>query len=263
MSVIYKRERSAKKRARGEADTYHKQLENHIEELKKKNKEILRLKSMEKYTALGRVATTIGHDIKNPLTNINIALTELEESVGNEKNRLYFNMIKRNASRIKDQINHFLNVTAFTQLNTQPFSINQLLDDVLKEAADRISLEEINVKKSYDRDICEVSIDPEKIKTAFLNLIFNAIEAMDGDQKTLEITTLTQGDNCVVVVEDNGSGMDENTASKIFEPYYTTKVKNGSGLGLAQTQNIILNPRGAIEVESELDRGTRFIVTLG
>lgn len=192
MLIIYRKERAAKKKARGDADNYQQQLEARIEELMEMNKEILRLKSMEKYTSLGRVATIIAHDIKNPLTSINVALEELRKALPERRWELYFNIIRRSSNKINEKINHFLNVTAFTKLNTQVYSINQLLDTVLMEAEDRICLENITVVKNYEKDICEVSVDIEKIKTAFLNLIFNAIEAMNGDKKVLTITTLTK-----------------------------------------------------------------------
>lgn len=262
MLIIYNRERGAKNIAKGQAENYHRQLEARIQELTKINKEILRLKSLEKYTALGRVATTIAHDIKNPLTSINMALAELEDETQTADRKTYFDIIKRNCERIKDQINHFLNVTAFIKLNTQPVSINHLLDDVLQEAADRINLGNIVVEKHYTKGLDKIAVDPERIKIAFLNLVTNAIEAMEANQNLLKITTLNKENKCVIIIEDNGNGMDEETSSKIFEPYYTTKLKNGSGLGLAQTQNIILNHNGNIEVESKRGDGTRFIVTL-
>ncbi len=262
MIVIYNRELRAKKKARGEANDYHQQLEARIEQLTIMNKEITRLKSMEKFTALGRVATIIAHDIKNPLTNINLATDQLSDEIQNEDLKLYLTIIKRNSGRINDNINHFLNVTAFTALNAHNISVNRLLDEVLLEAEDRIRLEDITIEKDYDEEICDIKVDMGKIKTAFLNIILNAIDAMEAGEGILKVKTFSRKNKCVVVIEDNGSGMDKDTASKVFDPYYTTKTVKGSGLGLAQSQNIILNHEGNIEVESKLGEGTKFIVTL-
>ena len=104
-------------------------------------------------------------------------------------------------------------------------------------------------------------VDKEKMKLAFLNIIVNAIEAMDKPEKVLNIRTKSLGDKCVVEFRDNGVGMDEETIQKLFEPYFTGKLK-GNGLGLTNTQNIILNHRGNINVRSIPTQGSTFIVTL-
>lgn len=262
MLFIYNKERTAKRKARKEANEYHDQLEARVVELTKMNKEIIRLKSLEKFTTLGRVATSIAHDIKNPLTNINLATAQLNEDIRKEELKSFLAIIKRNSDKINEQVNHFLNVTAFATLQMQRISVNSLMDEILTETGDRINLEDIKVEKIYSKDICDVKVDIGKIKTALLNIVLNAIDAMEPGKGILKIHTMGKEDRCVVVIEDNGSGMDEETASKIFEPYYTTKKYTGSGLGLAHSQNIILNHNGNIEVESQPGVGTRFIVTL-
>lgn len=262
MLIIYEKERKAKRKASRKAEEYHKELEFRIEELTQMNKEIIRLKSMEKFSSLGRIAAMIAHEIKNPLTNINLATMQLRDELGMEESNIFLSIIKRNSEKINSQINNFLNVTAFAELHTHKVSINDLLNEVLTEAEDRIELEEVKVKKSYSSDICDVAIDTEKIKIAFLNIIFNAIESMEPGKGVLSIKTEGKNNRCVVIISDNGSGMDKETLSQIFEPYYTTKPKKGSGLGLSQTQNIILNHDGNIEVESEEGKGTTFIITL-
>jgi signal transduction histidine kinase len=94
-----------------------------------------------------------------------------------------------------------------------------------------------------------------------LNIIINAIEAMHPDKGILNISTKKDGDNCIVTIKDNGTGMDEVALSKLFEPYFTSK-PNGNGLGLANTQNIIFNHKGVIEVSSEPGKGSIFTITL-
>ena len=135
-----------------------------------------------------------------------------------------------------------------------------MLDDALQLAEDRITLNNIKVVKKYDQNICRISVDKEKIKIAFLNIIVNAIEAMEPGNGMLTVSTYEQYDKCMVEIEDNGSGMDQETLNKLFEPYYSKKAK-GTGLGLTNTENIILSHKGAINVESEPGKGTRFIIT--
>ena len=136
-----------------------------------------------------------------------------------------------------------------------------MLDESLILASDRIALYNIAVKKNYSSDICDVAVDKEKLKIAFLNIIVNAIEAMEPGKGILSITTRGENNKCVVEIGDNGSGMDKESLGRLFEPYFTSKPK-GNGLGLTNTQNIILNHRGTIQADSEKGKGTTFIITL-
>ncbi len=262
MLMIYNRERQAKRVARKRANEYHQELEARIEELRQMNRENMRLKSMEKFNSLGRVAAITAHEIKNPLTNINLAVTQLKGEIQEETLKNYLVIIKRNSDRINDHINSFLRVTALPALERKATSINKILDTILAEAEDRIKLEKIKVLKDFSRDICDVSLDVGKIKVAFSNIIFNAFDAMEEGCGILKIKTEGKNNKCIITISDNGAGMNEETLSKIFEPYFTTKTKRGSGLGLMQSQNIILNHGGEIEAESELGKGTRFIIKL-
>jgi signal transduction histidine kinase len=127
-------------------------------------------------------------------------------------------------------------------------------------AEDRIELNHISIKKEYGTDIM-INVDREKMKIAFLNIIINAIEAMEPDKGVLKVSTHSDGKTCIINISDNGIGMDENSLSKLFEPYFTNK-PNGNGLGLANTQNIIFNHKGTISVTSTLGQGTSFLIRL-
>jgi signal transduction histidine kinase len=125
-------------------------------------------------------------------------------------------------------------------------------------AADRIELKQIKVVKNYDDNICGILVDIQKIKVAFLNIIVNAIEAMD-DGGILTISTENINNKCVSKIKDNGKGMTREQLGRLFEPYFTTKEK-GNGLGLANSQNIILGHNGSISAESEPGVGTTFTI---
>ena len=103
--------------------------------------------------------------------------------------------------------------------------------------------------------------DFDKLKFAFLNIIINAIEAMEPEKGILKVGTKIEGKTCVVDISDNGIGMDEVSLSKLFEPYFTNK-PNGNGLGLANTQNIIFNHKGTINVSSTEGQGTTFVIRI-
>ena len=136
-----------------------------------------------------------------------------------------------------------------------------MLDDALAMAADRIELDGVKVEKHYAKDICDVTADEKIIKVAFLNIIVNAIEAMEKNKGILTLRTKGDGGKCVIQIEDNGSGMDDDTLQRLFEPYFTSKTK-GNGLGLTNCQNIILSHRGKIEVKSEPGKGSVFTIIL-
>jgi signal transduction histidine kinase len=170
-------------------------------------------------------------------------------------------MITRNSARINGLITDLLNSTKFTDLVYKRVSVNQLLDETLEGAQDRIHLKNITVTKDYSAGLCEIAVDVERIKIAFLNIIVNAIEAMEPGRGILQIHTLSKDDKCVVSITDNGPGIEEESLPKVFEPYFTSKPK-GTGLGLTNTQNIILNHNGHIGFESKKGLGTTFTIQL-
>jgi len=217
---------------------------------------------MEKFTATGRVARTIAHEVRNPLTNISLAAEQLQElTTQNNESSMLLDMISRNSIRINQLVSDLLNATKVIELNIRPTSINKLLDEALEMAADRLDLSQVKVEKNYATDVCDVLVDKEKIKIAFLNIIVNAIEAMEKNKGILSVRSKNGGDACIIEIEDNGNGMDDDTLQKLFEPYFTSK-PNGNGLGLTNCQNIILSHRGNITVKSTLRKGTSFTVIL-
>ena len=144
---------------------------------------------------------------------------------------MLLDMINRNAVRINQLVSDLLNATKVIELHIKTVNINKILDETLAMAADRIDLGKIKVEKNYLPGGCNVSVDEEIIKVAFLNIIVNAIEATEKNKGILKLKTKKDGDKCIIEIEDNGSGMDEDTQQKLFEPYFTSKPK-GNGLGL-------------------------------
>ncbi len=260
--LTYIRENKARREADEKVQQYQEQLRIRIMELRSVNKELLQMRSIEKFASTGRIARTIAHEVRNPLTNINLAMEQLKsELTGGEDSAILFEMVNRNSNRINQLITDLLNSTKFAELTYGKTSINTLADEALEQAKDRIALYNITVVKNYSTDICDVAVDKDKLKIAFLNIIVNAIEAMEPGKGILTITTKGEGNKCVVEIADSGSGMDKESLGRLFEPYFTSKPK-GNGLGLTNTQNIILNHKGTIQAESEKGKGTTFIITL-
>lgn len=254
-------ENKARQAADKQADEFRKELEERVNELAKLNTELLELRAIEKFAVTGRISRTIAHEVRNPLTNINLATEHLRSEVtpASETDML-FDMISRNSNRINELINDLLNSTKTAQLNFTPVNINEILDQSIGFAQDRLDLKGIKVLKKYADHLPLIMADIEKINIAFLNIIVNAIEAMDPQQGILTITTEHKNNRCVVTISDNGIGMDKDSLSKLFEPYFTTKEK-GTGLGLTNTQNIILSHKANIYAESDAGKGSSFIIS--
>jgi len=260
--VTFNMESRAKRTATKQAESYHDQLEKRVIELAKANRELLELRSLERFTSTGRIARVIAHEIRNPLTNIDLSAGHLEnDKLGTEDKKAFLDIIARNSRRINELINELLSATKFSDLKYEEIRVNDLLDETLNEAVDRAQLSHININKNYSSDTIWLNVDRSRMVIALLNIIVNAMEAMTGENSTLMLETGEKNGQCIITIRDNGKGMDSETLAKVFDPYFTSKT-NGNGLGMTNTQNIILNHKGKIEVVSEEGKGTAFIITL-
>lgn len=231
-----------------------------LSEIKAKLEEELYSK---KFSSTGRIARLLAHEVKNPLTTIVLSADqlnlELPEEVKKESGDL-IDVIRRNCDRINHLVTQLLDSTRFSELKTQNYSINTLLDEAIEHVVDRIDLNGVKIEKQYQEDICEINVDTEKIKIALINLLVNAIEAMEEGKGVLILKTYVKGKHCRIEVRDNGIGIPKENLERLFEPFFTSK-PTGTGLGLTNTQNIILSHGGSIRVKSDVGIGTNFIIT--
>jgi signal transduction histidine kinase len=217
-----------------------------------------KLMNAEKLTVTGRLARTIAHEVRNPLTNIDLSLEHLKGS-SEEDREMYFDIIRRNSKRINQLITELLNSSKPAELKLNSCPVNNLLDQTLELAIDRLKLKEIRLEKNYNAVNCEINIDSDKMKTALLNLLINAIEAMQPGKGVLKVSSAVIDKRCVITIEDNGSGIEKENLEHLFEPFFSKK-SQGMGLGLTATQNIVLTHNGTIDVESDPGKGTKFSV---
>ncbi len=243
-------------------DQYKQQLLHQIEELGEANKKLKAYTESEKMASIGRLARLMAHEVRNPLTNIGLATGELRDTYpgATEESELYFEMITRNTNRINELLTELLDSTKLAEISFAPVHLDQLLDEVIVLARDRAELYGVNIMRESAKSPLRIWVDAEKLKIALLNISINAIEAMsDTEGPRLEYRLQEKQDRVLLFIQDNGVGMDEETRSRLFEPFFTGKAK-GTGLGLTNTQNIILNQKATIEVESQLGVGTTFII---
>ena len=213
----------------------------------------------EKAASTARLARTLAHELRNPLTNIHLSLDQLEPDPENEDLQLFTDIIRRNSHRINDLVTELLDSFKPQEAVLKQISIQDLIDKALAEAADRMSLKKITLQKEFGED-CLLQLDEPKIKIALLNLIINAIEAMEDQKGVLTISTHVAAGFYYVEIQDNGTGISPEDINRLFEPYFTSKI-NGLGLGLAATLTLLQSHHASVEVESELGRGTTFTVT--
>jgi signal transduction histidine kinase len=217
----------------------------------------------ERLSLTGKIARTIAHEVRNPLTNINLALDQMRSEIqqGDELVQLYSDIIERNALRIEQLVGEMLNSSKPKELHLELSPINEILDNTLELASDRIRLRQIVLKKNYDASLPKVLVDKEKIKIAFLNIIINAVEAMVAEQGVLTVSAyLNQaGDMLTVEISDNGKGIAQSDLRRLFDPFFTDK-QSGIGLGLTSTKSILNSHHADVDVTSEVGVGTTFFV---
>jgi PAS domain S-box-containing protein len=214
----------------------------------------------EKLAATGRLVRTLAHEVRNPLNNIQMSVEQLITSNKSEDDALFLEIIQRNSKRINDLITELLNSARPTELVFKKAILQGVLDDSISAALDRITLQHINMRVRYPETPCYIQADNSKLKIAFLNIIINAVEAMKDMQGELTIAINPTAGAYVVEIIDNGCGISSENISKLFEPYFTSK-RNGMGLGLAATLNILQAHKAHIDVKSKENMGTTFLIS--
>lgn len=216
----------------------------------------------EKLAAAGRLVRTLAHEVRNPLNNITLSAEQLQQEMHDDDSQLYLDVIKRNGSRISTIITELLNSSRPSEIDLNTISMQELFAEVAAEAADSMALKSVNLVTNFAKEPLLVLADRSKLKIAFMNLVVNAIEAMENTAGARLSLALTEKEGFVLCeVSDNGCGIPAENIGRLFEPYYTSK-RNGMGLGLASTMNIIQSHKGYIEVHSKPNNGTTFLAYL-
>ncbi|MGH7262302.1 MAG: ATP-binding response regulator [Candidatus Rokuibacteriota bacterium] len=215
--------------------------------------------------ALGRMATQVAHELKNPLGGLKLYARHLEKRLGDSPDP----ELQELAQKIGRAVDHLATlvteITAYgrpPELKLEPVNVTQLLDDCLSLTQDRLSGRRIEVVRQEDSDIPTAFLDSRELRKVFLNLLLNALEAM-GDQGTLGVGAAYLPEEAMVqvTVEDSGCGMSEETLSRVFDLFFTTKPE-GTGLGMAIARSVVDLHGGRIDIESRLGQGTRVRVLL-
>ena len=229
------------------------------EKLKKAQDELVH---SEKLASLGRFSAGIAHEIRNPLANISsLAQLLIRKNPDSEANK-HLNYIITNANIANNIIKELLSLASRDNINFQNVNIASLIDNIYNSIEARCKKNKIILNKNISNDIPDTLINEDKMQTAFLNLISNAIEAMPTGGR-LDITGHADHSKNEAVISfiDTGSGIPVENLSKVLEPFFTTK-HDGTGLGLSLTYHVVQAHGGRIEIESKINEGTKFTIRL-
>lgn len=205
-------------------------------------------------------ASALAHEVRNPLSNINLAVEMLKSLISNDEYKIYLDIILRGAARINDLVTDLLTSTQAVEIQAGKHSIHQLINEVVAMTDDRIRLKNITIRKDYATRDRKIILDKQKMKIALINIIINAIDAMPSEKGELKLITKSRDGKYVIQIEDNGCGISKAHLKHIFKPFFTKK-PGGLGIGLATTYHILQSNHIGINVESEEGKGTRFTLT--
>ena len=220
----------------------------------------------QKIAAWKEVAQGIAHEIKNPLTPIQLNTQRLRKKYHEDKEGFSMvfeesiNIISQEVEGMKDLVNEFLRFARMPAPSPKPNSLHKIIDDVytLYSTNDQ----NIVIKKNYDPNINQVNVDAEQFRRIFINLFENALDALNAGGQ-IDITTQldTAAHKIRIWFSDNGKGVPDSDRDKLFRPHFTTK-KRGTGLGLAIVNRIVVDHNGKITVRANQPKGTIFEIEL-
>ena len=240
-SVRYALERSVTARVLRENENYKSQL--------------------NKIISTDRIIRMLAHEIRNPLTNIMLSAEQIKHILGDGSEAEFFlDIISKGSDKIRQLVNDLIDSTKFGDVKMKRQNLVEVVQDALLLATDRAKLKAVKVLEKYSHNAIDMDLDEGKMKIALLNIVINAIEAVEEQSGVVHVEVTKKRDQVYVRVKDNGCGMSEENLQNLFVPFYTSK-PNGAGLGLTSTQNIVVGHKGRIEVKSEKGKGSEFTLT--
>jgi len=248
------------------ADAYNS-MANALRERDERLKEFTRKKFMEseRLALIGQLAANVAHELNNPLQGIvTYSHLLLERNSIDDPTRQSLQKIVVQANRSRDIIRGLLDFSRQRKPDKTLCNINNLLQESLSFLENQALMHNIQIITQLDNDLPSIVIDPSQVQRVFINMIVNAAEAMNGNGQLSISTKRDLAKDCIeITFSDSGTGISEENLEKIFDPFFTTKeTGHGVGLGLAISYGIIKEHGGTVSVESEVGKGTTFIIRL-
>ena len=225
-----------------------------------------RQRLLRQYAEIATLAGGLAHEIKNPLSTMSMLLELLEEDLDQAESQRERRMltkvqtIQKECRHLEDILNAFLKFARVGKLSLTPTDLNEVVSEFIEFFQPEAREHGIEISPHLSGDLPFVALDTSLMRQVLLNLALNAQQAMPSGG-LLELQTFARDDRGFLAVIDNGQGMDENTRSRLFEVFFSTK-PNGNGLGLPTVRKIVDSHRGTITCESAVGRGTRFTISL-
>ena len=227
-----------------------------------------RARSAERLAELGTLTGGLAHELKNPLSTIQLNLQLLQEDLP-PQNPSYqrilsrLNLVHRETSRLRDILDDFLRFAGRMEVERHPVDLNALLEELVDFFSPQAQVNRVQARWRPSAEPLIVQADPKLLKQAVLNLMINAVQAMadKGGGGELILGARRAEGEAIIEVIDTGPGIPQEAVRQIFDAYYSTK-KGGTGLGLAMTKRIAEEHGGRISVESEVGKGSAFQIHL-
>ena len=216
------------------------------------------MRRLDRLASLGLLSAGIAHEIKNGLTAIQ-TFVELLLQKGDDRELAL--VVGRELKRIDSLVSQMLRFAAPGKNEFASVHVHDLLDHSLRLVQHQISGKLISIQRDYKAAPDTIHGDEYQLQQAFMNLLFNAIEAMGTNGELAIATETTEGRQLKIQIRDTGAGIAPENIGRLFEPFFTTK-KNGTGLGLAISQRIVNEHGGAISAKSEVNKGSTFTILL-
>lgn len=233
------------------------------EELRNREEELIQSK---KLASLGILTAGVAHELTNPLNNISMIAQNYQEfyDVLSEGNRLdLMHKIEGETRRIEEIVRNLLDFSRPKEAKLEEKDVNATVVKALELMQNTLDISNIEVRLSLAEDLPRVQMDDHQVQQVLVNLIVNAVHAMEPGGKLTVATRKGEGGETVKIeVSDNGKGIPAEYIPHIFDPFFSTKGVGGTGLGLSVSYGIIKNHKGTIKVESTVGEGTTFIIEL-
>ncbi|MEO8338133.1 MAG: ATP-binding protein [Nitrospirota bacterium] len=239
------------------------ELQSTADELRKTHAELEssvdQLRQADRLSAIGQLAASLAHEIRNPLGSIEGAVDICQRTVSEDKRREFLGIIKKEAGRLNSLLTNLLDFARTRTPRIQPVEIGGIVKAVVSLVAHNAQQRGIQLRSDIPSDFPPVECDAQQIQQALLNIALNALQTTPTGG-TVWLFAARQDEWVLLRVKDEGEGIREADLKRIFDPFYTTK-EGGTGLGLAVSYQILIQHRGHILAERNAGPGMTFTLT--